>query len=69
MKNLGDVESIILQNKILLMLDVKWYQFFNQNNPKFEVIIDKDGRISLRGPKVNLSPHRDYPTADQEETK
>ena len=58
MKNLGEIESIVFQNKILLMLDARWHQFSEQNNLKFEAKLDKNGRLILCGPRVKGLPQK-----------
>ena len=40
--------------------------FFEEDTPTFEVIIDKDGRYLLLGPKVSYSPNRTKRTPAKE---
>ena len=63
--NLGQISLLHFGPKTILCIDEGWNKFF-KSEPVFEAVIDKDGRIVLRGPKLNLNPHRDHPAAKQE---
>lgn len=52
-RKLGTLSSFKFENKVLILLEKKWCQFFNSENPTFEALIDKEGRYTLRGPHVN----------------
>lgn len=66
-RKLGTLHSFKIENKVLLSIADKWCQFFNCENPEFEVVIDKDGRYTLRGPVVHQNPPKSDPTAEQED--
>lgn len=59
---LGVISSHNLKGKLLFAIDERWKDFL-MGDPTFEVVI-KDGKLNLYGPKLNLNPHRDYPTAE-----
>lgn len=66
---LGTLSSLKFENKILLAITDKWCEKFNNENPTFDAVIDKDGRYTLRGPVVqHLHPRQCNPTAEQEDT-
>ena len=65
---LGPISLLQIGHKNILCIDEGWNKFFKSESV-FVAVIDKDGKLVLRGPKLNLNPHRDYPTAEQEETE
>jgi len=63
---LGTLSSFSIQGKTLFAISEGWKKFLG-DTPTFEVIIDKDGRYSLLGPKVNYSPNRTKRTPAKED--
>ena len=57
---LGFVSICSFRGKLLIAIDEKWKNFF-QDIPAFEVIIASE-RYTLRGPRVSLSPRCADPT-------
>lgn len=51
-KKLGRISSFSIQGKTLFAINEEWKKFLG-DTPTFEVIIDKDERYCLLGPKVN----------------
>ena len=66
-KSLGFITPYSFKGRLLIAIEEKWNNFF-QDTPKFEAVIDKNGRYTLHGPKVSHSPRNADPTAVQEET-
>jgi len=71
-KSLGVIIPYSFKGRLLIAIELiaieeKWNNFF-QDTPKFEAVIDKNGRYTLHGPKVSHSPRNADPTAAQEET-
>ena len=64
---LGKASVLKFGSKIIISVDEKWSSVFGEKDPKFNVVIDKDGIFTLCGPKVNLHPHKDHPTVAQED--
>ena len=62
---LGVLSSHNFKGRFLVAIEERWKNFFT-DDPTFEVVIDKDGRYTLRGPVVQNSQHD--PTAAQEDT-
>ena len=46
MKNLGTYEPFLFENSIIISLDKKWIEVFGEI-PKFEIKIDKKGRLHI----------------------
>jgi len=46
MKNLGTYDSFLFEEHILISLDKKWIEIFGEI-PKFEVKIDKKGKLHI----------------------
>lgn len=63
--NLGNISPHSFKGKLLVAIEERWKNFFI-DDPTFEVVIDKDGRYTLRGPVVQNSQHD--PTVAQEDT-
>ncbi len=61
-KSIGFLSSFFIQGKLLVAMNGDWENVLG-NNPTFEVIIDKDGRYTLRGPRVNHNPRGADPAA------
>ena len=51
-QNLGIVSSLKFENKILIPLDIRWSKIFKDDEPKFQVKIDKNGNWVLVGPQI-----------------
>ncbi|QUC64399.1 hypothetical protein NsoK4_08215 [Nitrosopumilus sp. K4] len=64
--SLGYLDSFFMQGKLLFKMDGEWKEFLG-SNPGFEVIIDKDQRCCLIGPKVRLGPSRTKQTPAKED--
>ncbi len=62
---LGIILPHNFKGKFLFAIEEKWKDFFT-DNLAFEVLLDKNSRLTLRGPVVQSSQHD--PTAEQEET-
>ena len=54
---LGPVSLLQFGHKNILCFDEGWNKFFT-SEPVFEAVIDKNGRLVLRGPTVNQSTQR-----------
>lgn len=50
MKNLGTYEPFLFEEHILISLDKKWIEVFGEL-PKFEVKIDKKGKLCITSTK------------------
>lgn len=66
-KSLGSLSSYSFKGRLVIAIEEKWKKFF-VDPPTFEVIIDKDERYTLRGPRVNPNPQCADPTVAQEDT-
>ena len=64
-KSFGFLSTFSIQERFLVAINEGWKKFLG-DNPTFEVIIDKDGRYCLLGPKVN-SPNRTKRTPAKED--
>jgi hypothetical protein len=62
---LGIISPYSFKGKFLVAIEERWKNFFT-DDPTFEVVIDKDGRYTLRGPVVQNSQRA--PTVVQEDT-
>ena len=51
-KHLAVISTIEFNENFLIAITKNWSKFFGSNTPKFEAIIDDNGRYTLRGPKV-----------------
>ena len=49
---LGVLTPHVFNKKIILALDERWLSYFENDNPKFKVVIN-DNKIMLIGPKIN----------------
>lgn len=62
---LGIISPHNFKGKFLVVIEERWKNFFT-SDPIFEVLIDKNNRLTLRGPVVK-NAQRD-PTVVQEDT-
>ncbi len=66
-QKLGSYRAIPFQGKLMILLDNEWQRYFDCDIPVFTSHIDKEKRLTLRGPRVTNSPHSVDPTAVQED--
>lgn len=64
-RKLGITFPYGFRGKLLVAFEERWKDFF-KGDPTFEILLDKNNRLTLRGPVVQSS-QRD-PTVAQEET-
>ena len=55
-KKIGKFSAYPLENYLVLGLSKKWLKFF-KDNPSFEVEINRNGRLILKGPIVTRNTH------------
>jgi|APSaa5957512535_1039671.scaffolds.fasta_scaffold185408_2 hypothetical protein len=63
--NLGIIPIQYFNGKLLIAIEEKWKDFF-EDVQTFEVVI-KDKRFSLLGPTLNFSPNRNRRTPAKED--
>lgn len=64
---LGKASVLKFGSKVIISIDEKWCNLFEEKNPKFDIVINRDGIYTLCGPKLNLNPHRDHPITKRED--
>jgi len=50
MKKLGEFDSFLFEDHIIISLDRKWLEVFGEL-PKFEVAIDEKGKLHIKSTK------------------
>ena len=55
-RKIGKFQVYPLKNYLVLGLTKEWMKFF-KDNPTFEVEINRNGRLILKGPKVTRNIH------------
>lgn len=50
MKKLGEFDSFLFENHIIISLDKKWLEAFGEL-PKFEAVIDDKGKLHIKSTK------------------
>jgi len=53
-KRLGETSSFLFGDRLVISFSPRWIELFN-GIPKFEINIDKNGRLSLIGPTIKGS--------------